>query len=192
MKLTKILIVTLATFLCIGSIIYAFNAADNVWSVGTAANGIELTVGGALVPGTDNDIDLGTSSLQFKNLYIKNVKIDSFLNLDEVFQTIVSSVTTTVTPTSSFMILTSTGSNQSTLNTIWRPAPGEALISVATASVGDYLIITSTSTGVIRFPMGATHFVVGASSPTQLSANDSLSFVFDGNYWVMISSSVNN
>ena len=132
-------ILTIAiSILFVGSMLYSFNASGNTWSVGTAANGIEL-IDGALVPGTDDDIDLGSSSLEFKDLYL-----DGTANID------VLSVSGAITATTGFaadsmkfvaIIDSGTKSTSAWALGIDESASGDFVLMISTATNGVWNIV---------------------------------------------------
>lgn len=133
-------ILTIAiSILFVGSLLYSFNSQDNTWSVGTEANGIELNSSSELVPGTDDDISLGNSSLEFEDLYIDGTAKIDVLTVDET-----STLTGAVTVTSGFSadslkfvaIIDST-----TLSTsAW-------VLGIDQSKSGDYVLYISTAVG---------------------------------------------
>ena len=202
----KLFTLAISILFCGSLVSAAVLTVGNTWSVGTTAEGLELN-SNALTPGTDDDIDLGSSTYEFKDLYITgtanidtlaadvltvsgDVTATGILNTGSSVVMLFSSKTTSITPTTTFVIVTSTDLAGNT--TRIKTTPGSALISTASASVGDWLVITSTAKGTIQFPVGASHYVVAPSSPGHLATNDTMSLIFDGNYWVQVSSSVNN
>jgi hypothetical protein len=124
---------------------------------------------GAIVPVTDNDIDLGTSSLEFKDLYIDGVaNIDSLVadTADINAGTIDNTVVGATTPAAAtFTTLTSTGS--STLNGTTVPASKTLVVTTDKLSA---LAATSSSelAGVISDETGSGALVF-ANTPTLVS-----------------------
>jgi hypothetical protein len=124
---------------------------------------------GAIVPVTDNDIDLGTSSLEFKDLYIDGVaNIDSLVadTADINAGTIDNTVVGATTPAAAtFTTLTSTGS--STLNGTTVPASKTLVVTTDKLSA---LAATSSSelAGVISDETGSGALVF-ADTPTLVS-----------------------
>jgi hypothetical protein len=105
------------------------------------------------------------------------------IELTPDYETLIASQTS-ITPssTSSFMIL---GSTQNV--TIGAGASGNASISTTSINVGHYLILTSTSV-TVTMPAGSGHYLVGVSSPVNLVKDSVLSVIYNGNYWICISS----
>ena len=121
---------------------------------------------GAIVPVTDNDMDLGTSSLEFKDLYIDGTaNIDSLIadtadiNAGTIDNTVVGATTAAA---ATFTTLTSTGST--TLNGTTVPASKTLVVTTDKLSV---LAATSSSelAGVISDETGSGALVF-ANSPT--------------------------
>jgi len=126
---------------------------------------------GAIVPVTDNDIDLGTSSLEFKDLYIDGVaNIDSLvadtadINAGTIDNTIIGA-TTPVAAT----VTTLTATGASTLNGTTIPANKTLVVTTDKLSVH---ASTSSSelAGIISDETGSGSLVF-ASSPTLVTPN---------------------
>jgi hypothetical protein len=124
---------------------------------------------GAIVPVTDNDIDLGTSALEFKNLFITGVaNIDSLVadTADINAGTIDNTVVGATTPAAATVTtLTSTGAT--TLN--GTTVPASKTIVVTTDKLSVHAATTSSElAGVISDETG-TGALVFANTPTLVS-----------------------
>ncbi len=207
-------LVLLAAFIVIGGVLCLKAAApwdqENQFSTGggNTTYGITLNNTGTFQPHTSGNVNLGDATYKIGNINMSGtlsqsgsvtiggdltidggLTVDDVFNLDDVIVNIIGEGGTTTIPVAgSFIILKSTKS----ISLSTAVAPGVALFSTATANAGDYLTVTSSSSSKITVPIGVTHYVAGSSSPTILNLYDSISYIFDGNYWIQKSSSVNN
>ena len=176
-----------ASVILLGSVIYLMSAptAGNDFHVGPDGTDIEL-YSTALRPCTNAGLSLGTSALQFNSLYIDGTATMDTVVADEKMR-YTSAVKTVnygdsvITPTTPFTILTSTVA-------VSIKTAATAVISTLTATTGDYLILTSTSVTNISLATGSAHYLIAPTSPTIISQNDVYQFVFNGTYWLFVSS----
>ena len=197
----KLFTVIAASMLLMAGNLYARQQKSDV-SFGTNATGIELK-SGVLNPITNGGVSLGSSALQFNALYLSGtatcgdisitddltigdkLTVTGLANLGVSYETLISSVTSNqITPNSSFIVLQSTATNEVVVDLV-----AGAVISTTTATTGDYIILTSTQSFGFRFPSGTTHCLVNVSSPVVVGQYDTITAVFNGSYWVVVSSS---
>ena len=101
---------------------------------------------GAIVPTTDNDIDLGTSSLEFKNLYLDGTaKIDT-LTVDEAATIGTTLGVTGATTLSSTLAVTGAATLSSTLAVTGNTTVGGTLGVTGATTLSSTLAVTGTST----------------------------------------------
>jgi hypothetical protein len=192
----KLMTITASILFLVSSVLMAAPTQGNDFHVGPDGSDMELYQGTLTVT---QDVSIGDDLTVTGDLSVTtdltvsgdvtiggDLTVDDVLNMDDSISILLEGITSAFPSTSSFLVCTATEA------VTFVPGNTGPTIATATASAGDYLVITSTATDTITFPVGATHYVVGASSPTLLNTNDALSFIFDGSYWVMISSSVNN
>ncbi len=178
----KMFILTLATFLCVGSMLYSFNESGNIWSVGTASAGLEIGSDGAVsIPGSISVTgtvaligDVSASADSRTALFSGNTRI----NLNVLG-------TTTIVPTGTFMVIVASA----TLTLDASP-----VVSAATATPGDYLILTTTASAVVTLTeTGDSDLVLGGTTRA-IGPDDSLFLICvstgsntDQQYWQEIS-----
>ena len=182
----KFLLAITALVLFAGSAIC--QTANNTWSVGTGATGIEL-YDGVLRPVTTGGVSLGDSSLRFSNLYLSgsftatgNVTTSGFLVRTPQILSVTGAVAKSpLIFTSSYVQLTSTAAYTLT---------GFPKLSTTSVATGTYVMLTSTSTANVIMPVSAADYVIGVSSPAHITTNDHIGLIFNGTYWVIISSTI--
>jgi hypothetical protein len=215
----RLLVAVFTASICLlGSGLYVCSAPTqgNSFHVGDATNNDDIEIySGVLRPCTNGGVDLGGSSNQFGALYISGTATIgtltnttagittatigtgsvTTLNVSGVqtntgiriqtpqVKALINAVTESITPTSSFVMFNATG-------TVTLNATSDIFISTIGAVRGQYLVLTTTGTGSVIFPTGTSHYIIGASSPTEIGQNDTLSLMFNGTYWVCVSSSV--
>lgn len=189
-------LILLAASIIIGGALYlsAHNPYDepNLFSTGsgTGTYGVTISNIGVMESHTSGGFNLGSALHKIGDINMSGTLTTSgVFNTDDVIITLTNtSADYPIAVNGSFIVLSA---NQA-IAVSTQIAAGTALFSTATANAGDYLTVTSTATNVIVIPVGVTHYVAGSSSPTQINTNDVLSYIFDGNYWVQVSSSVND
>jgi hypothetical protein len=97
---------------------------------------------------------------------------------------VISSSKTQIIPTSSFVMLQSTGVN-------WFLDGYTVPISTVGYSAGDFIILTTTNTNTIAFPTSVVNYVLCESSPITIGQYDTLGLMFTGSYWISVSSKNN-
>jgi hypothetical protein len=104
-----------------------------------------------------------------------------FLIHDVQTVAITNAVTTQIIPTSSFVKFTTTGAVTLTCPVVKAP------ISTTTAVAGQYLILTTTCTNGLTFATGTAHYIIASSSPMVIGTNKALTMIFNGTYWICLS-----
>ena len=201
----KLFTVIAASMLLMAGNLYARQQKSDV-SFGTDATGIEL-IDGVLNPITSGGVSLGSSSLQFNNLYISGTAtIEDISVTDDVSiggdmsltgktvlasQTInVSTFTRNQSITSSYVIMQGTGTGIDTTGA--NASDGlHPVISTQGVTAGTYIILTNTSaTKSVILSTGTDSCLIG-DAVIVLDQNHVLNLLFNGSYWVVASSKTN-
>ena len=101
---------------------------------------------GAIVPVTDNDIDLGTSSLEFKNLYLDGTATIDTLTVDEAATVGTTLGVTGATTLSSTLGVTGATTLSSTLGVTGATTLSSTLAVTGATTLSSTLAVTGTST----------------------------------------------
>jgi fibronectin-binding autotransporter adhesin len=101
---------------------------------------------GAIIPVTDNDIDLGTSSLEFKNLYLDGTATIDTLTVDEAATVGTTLGVTGATTLSSTLAVTGAATLSSTLAVTGNTTVGGTLGVTGATTLSSTLAVTGTST----------------------------------------------
>jgi hypothetical protein len=173
---------------------------------------------GALTPITSGGCDLGSTTRKFHNLVIDGtqtiggntsitgtlgvtgnttltgsttfygkvafVRDDGVSAVSGALNSVCFTSATQIIPVSSYVSLITTG----VIYHAGSALPWKTVISTVGAITGQYLVIGTTCTNGIFLPTGTAHYIVGASSPMYIISTQPASFIFDGTYWVNISS----
>ena len=162
-----------------------FETADEIHFYAANAHQIKL-VDGALVPVTDNDIDLGTSSLEFKDAYFDGtVTADAFAgpltgnvtgNASGTAATVTTAAQSNITSLGTLTALTvdnlgidgnTITANSGAVNIT--PAGGSAIVLDGTINVDAGVVTGATSITSTAFVGGLTGNVTGNASGTALT-----------------------
>lgn len=174
------------------------SSADQ-WCVGARGSEACVDSNGSLISTTDNDADLGTASLRWRNLYIsgsQTVATDLTVT-GNIYKVPVATITVTATGNNPLIsaasacggILRLTGANANVTSagfTAPLSVPGCILYVDNVASSGGGTITFVTSSSLIAPLVG------GNSKDVVLGTNDTVIFGAIGNAWVMLSSVVIN
>lgn len=183
---------------------------SNQWSVGSTTLGFTLDNDGNFVPNVDAACSLGSSTYEWNNLYLDGTaKIDT-LTVDEsatvaedldvgddftvtddaiiggmlrfsAYDTATASAGVSILPTSSFVILDSTGGAITMTAT--------PVFSTTTVSAGAYMLVSSTDQVItISSDAFATALVRMPALRANIGPGTMYGFLFDGTYWILVSS----
>jgi hypothetical protein len=207
--MNKILVaVFTASILILGSGTYMVSAPTqgNDFHAGDTLNNQDIEIyEGVLRPCTDAGISLGDSSHEFNNLRIDGTATMDAVTIDEtlgvtgavtltsditvggviispVLTINVTSTTANQTVSSNFIIAQGTGTLDLYTSRVESP-----LLSTQTTTAGTYVVMMNTSTSKdLYFSTGAASCII---APTEfiLGANDVVTMMFNGTYWVVIS-----
>jgi hypothetical protein len=174
-------------------------SSADAWCVGSKSNEACVDSSGSVIPTTDNDADLGTSSLRWRNLYLagsQTVATDLTV-AGNIFKTMVATTTVIATGNNPLIsaasacggILRLTGANANVTSAGFsNPAevPGCILYVMNVGTSGGGLITFVTSSTFIAPLVG------GNSKDIQIGTNDVVIVGSSGNAWVVLSSVVIN
>lgn len=191
-----ILALWLVVLFGLGLIRLSHAASGTIWTLtgmGARRNTVEITleeptVGtpAALNPGVTAVVDLGTESLDYRNVFVSSVVVNNFYVTEPNTHQV--DADTTHTPAGSYITLTSSGGPGSAFN--WDATP---VFSTTTLRVGTHLyVVNKASQSIVISDEGtvaASGLSLGATTRS-LGQNDSIHLILedkDSRVWVELS-----
>jgi hypothetical protein len=190
-----------AASLCVGSMVYGAPPQDNDFSTGSDTQGIYLK-SGVFAPIVSAGVSLGSSANRFSALYLTgNITMTGDMAITgsvtvsgtvtsktslgfRQFQAVSVSSGTSIPVAGTYNILDSTGATITM-------ATDKPIFSVTGRTTGDYLVVISTDQSIIiSSATYALSKIKTLALATEITKGQKMEFLFDGTYWVQVSSAV--